>query len=76
MVRNMGIVVPSKDRAGKTYAMLAIEHRYLDEDIEYILRKLYARHGNLRGVARELGVARMTVSNWMHRFGIPTSETS
>ncbi len=50
MVQKVGISLPDKDRAiRKTYAMRAIEHRYLDQDIEQILRKLYTRHGNLRG---------------------------
>jgi len=52
---------------GKTENMQTVENQH-GQPIERVLADLYAKHRNLRGVGRELGLDHTTVRDWIHRL--------
>lgn len=43
--------------------------------MKQIFLELYAQHGNLRDVAKELGISQGTASHWMIRAGLEVRYT-
>jgi hypothetical protein len=57
----------------KTRRMRAIERAHGGQDVRLVILRLYNELGSQQAVARALGVAQPTISDWLQMLGIRTA---